>query len=259
MNKRSRISLVAAVVVLIFMYMPIVVLIGQSFNASKYGGSWKGFSLKWYTSLFNDASIIDAATNTLIIATIATIVSTVIGTAAAWALHKYKNSLQSTHYLLVYSPLIMPDVLMGISLLLLFVSMSIDLGMTTVIIAHITFCISFVAFTVMARLQDFDFKLIQAAQDLGAGNLKILFKIVLPLLAPGILAGALMAFTLSMDDFVVTFFVGGPGSTTLPVKVYSMMKHGTPAVINALSVVFMTITLSVAIIGQIITYKKSTY
>lgn len=258
MTRKRGISLLTTVLVLIFMYLPILVLVGQSFNASKYGGSWKGFSLKWYTALFNDSSIIAAATNTLIIATIATIVSTVIGTGAAWALHKYKNKIQSTHYLLIYSPLIMPDVLMGISLLLLFVSLSINLGMTTVIIAHITFCISFVTFTVMARLQDFDFKLIQAAQDLGASNFKILFKIVLPLLAPGILAGALMAFTLSMDDFVVTFFVGGPGSTTLPVKVYSMMKHGTPAIINALSVIFMAITLTIAIIGQIITYKKST-
>ena len=244
------------VAVAVFMYLPIAVLITQSFNASKFGGSWKGFSLRWYEALFNDSSVIDAAVNTLIIAAAATVFSTVIGTCAAWALHKYKTSLQNVHYLLVYAPLVMPDILMGIGLLLLFVSMSVNLGLATVILAHITFCVSFVTFTVLARLQDFDFALIQAAQDLGAGSFRIFFKIILPLLLPGIAAGALMAFTLSMDDFVVTFFVGGPGSTTLPVKVYGMMKHGTPAVINALSVVFMALTLTVAVVGQILTHKK---
>ena len=145
---------------------------------------------------------------------------------------------------------------MGISLLLMFVSIKVDLGLTTVILAHIAFCVSFVTFTVLARLQDFDFNVIQAAEDLGAGNLRIFLKIILPLLGPGIAAGAMMAFTLSMDDFVVTFFVGGPGSTTLPVKVYSMMKHGPPAIINALSVVFMALTFTVAIAGQFLTRKK---
>ena len=135
-------------------------------------------------------------------------------------------------------------------------SLKVDLGLTTVIIAHTTFCVSFVTFTVLARLQDFDFNIIQAAQDLGAGNVRIFIKIILPLLGPGIAAGAMMAFTLSMDDFVVTFFVGGPGSTTLPVKVYSMMKHGPPAIINALSVVFMALTFTVAIAGQFFTRKK---
>lgn len=151
----------------------------------------------------------------------------------------------------------MPDILMGISLLLLFVSIGADLGLATVVIAHTTFCVSYVAFTVLARLQDFDFSIIQAAQDLGAGWGRIIRQILLPLLWPGIAAGAMMAFTLSMDDFVVTFFVGGPGSTTLPVKVFSMMKHGSPAIINALSVIFMSLTFTVAIAGQIITNKKS--
>ena len=146
---------------------------------------------------------------------------------------------------------------MGISLLLMFVSLKINLGLATVIMAHITFCVSFVAFTVLARLQDFDFNLIQAAQDLGASSTRIFIKIILPLLLPGIVAGAMMAFTLSMDDFVVTFFVGGPGSTTLPVKVYSLMRHGPHDIINALSVVFMAVTFTVAIIGNLLTRKKT--
>lgn len=255
---RSRYtSLFVTLMVLVFMYLPIIMLVAQSFNESRYGGKWNGFSLKWYEALFNDASIINATINTLIVAFVATIISTSLGTCAAWALNRYRHSrLQSAHYAIIYAPMVMPDILMGISLLLLFVSLQVDLGLTTVIIAHTTFCVSFVTFTVLARLQDFDFNIIQAAQDLGAGNVRIFIKIILPLLGPGIAAGAMMAFTLSMDDFVVTFFVGGPGSTTLPVKVYSMMKHGPPAIINALSVVFMALTFTVAIAGQFFTRKK---
>ncbi|MDY6069699.1 MAG: ABC transporter permease subunit [Opitutales bacterium] len=254
--KNRYTSLLVALFVLAFMYLPIVALVAQSFNASRFGGPWKGFSLKWYEALFKDQSVIDASINTLIIALVATVISTVLGTLAAWVLNKYKGKFQNFHYSLIYAPLVVPDILMGISLLLLFVNMGFSLGMVTVIIAHVTFCVSYVTFTVLARLQDFDFSLIQAAQDLGASNFRILRKITLPLLFPGIMAGAMMAFTLSMDDFVITFFVGGPGSTTLPVKVFSMMKHGAPAIINALSVVFMGLTLTVAVIGQILTRKK---
>lgn len=251
-------SLLVTLSVIIFMYLPIVMLVTQSFNASKYGGRWTGFSLKWYDALFKDSSVINAAANTLIVAFVATLVSTAIGTCAAWVLHRYKfSTLQKAHYGLVYSPLVVPDVLMGISLLLMFVSARVELSLTTVILAHITFCVSFVTFTVLARLQDFDFNIIQAAQDLGAGGFRIFLKILLPLLGPGIAAGAMMAFTLSMDDFVVTFFVGGPGSTTLPVKVYGMMKHGPPSIINALSVIFMALTFTVAIVGQLFTRKKA--
>ncbi len=257
MNSRFT-SLILTMLVIIFMYLPIVMLITMSFNSSRYGGSWTGFSLKWYVALFKDHSVINATMNTLFVALVATFFSTIIGTLAAWVLNAYKrNNLQKMHYTLIYAPLVVPDVLMGISLLLMFVSLKVDLGLATVIMAHITFCVSYVAFTVLARLQDFDFNLIQAAQDLGASSTRIFIKIILPLLLPGIIAGAMMAFTLSMDDFVVTFFVGGPGSTTLPVKVYSMMKHGPPAIINALSVVFMAVTFTVAIIGNLLMRKKT--
>ena len=172
-------SLLVTLFVLAFMYLPIVMLVSQSFNASRYGGKWTGFSLKWYEALFNDYSVINAATNTLVIALAATFFSTIIGTCAAWTLNKYKHSkLQTLHYGLVYAPLVIPDVLMGISLLLMFVSIKVDLGLTTVILAHITFCVSFVTFTVLARLQHFDFNVIQAAEDLGAGNLRIFLKII---------------------------------------------------------------------------------
>ena len=251
-------SLFITIFVIIFMYLPIVMLVTMSFNSSRYGGKWTGFSLRWYEALFNDHSVINATMNTLFVAVAATVFSTIIGTLAAWVLNAYKNdNMQKMHYGLIYAPLVIPDVLMGISLLLMFVSLKIELGLATVIMAHITFCVSYVAFTVLARLQDFDFNLIQAAEDLGASQFRIFVKIILPLLFPGIVAGAMMAFTLSMDDFVVTFFVGGPGSTTLPVKVYSMMKHGPPAIINALSVVFMAVTFTVAIVGNLLMRKKT--
>ncbi len=249
-------SLFMTFFVMIFLYLPICMLVAQSFNESKFGGKWKGFSLKWYEALIENSGIIEASLNTLYIGLIATLVATVLGTLSAWVLHVYKSPLQKTHYSLIYAPLVMPDVLMGISLLLFFVSFGADLSLTTVICAHITFCVSFVTFVVLARLQDFDFNLIHAALDLGASWPRIVWKIILPILAPGIAAGALMSFTLSMDDFVVTFFVGGPGSTTLPVKVYSMMKHGTPTIINALSVIFMALTFTVAIIAQLLTRRK---
>lgn len=153
-------SLLVTLFVMAFMYLPIVMLVAQSFNASRYGGKWLGFSLKWYEALFRDSAVINATLNTLVIACIATLFSTAIGTCAAWVLNKYKNSrMQTIHYGIVYAPLIVPDVLMGISLLLMFVSLKIQLGMFTVILAHITFCVSFVTFTVLARLQDFDFNI----------------------------------------------------------------------------------------------------
>src|SRR5690606_1932365 len=154
--------------------------------------------------------------NTLIIALTATVVSMVFGTLAAWVLHRYRTMLQRLHYVLVYAPLVVPDILMGISLLMLFVNLHTQLGLGTVILAHTTFCISYVALVVLGRLQDFDETLLDAARDLGAGPLTVAWRILLPLLGPGIAAGGLLAFTLSVDDFVITFFTAGPGSTTLP-------------------------------------------
>ena len=251
--KPSRFPLTVATLTLIFFYVPILMLVIQSFNEARYGGMWQGFSLRWYEDLFQNEAIWRATRNTTIVAIATTIISTVLGTIAAWVLHTYQTRLQSFHNLLVYAPLVVPDILMGISLLMLFVNLGVGLGLTTIIIAHITFCTSYVALVVLGRLQDFDFTLLDAAQDLGARWPTILWRVLLPLLGPGIAAGGLLAFTLSIDDFVITFFVAGPGSSTLPVHVYSMMKHGTPTLINALSVVFMAVTFSIVILSQKLT------
>ena len=246
----SRLPLVISVLVLMFFYLPIGMLFLQSFNEAKFGGSWKGFSFRWYVELWQREDIHSAAYNTIVIALSSTLIALVLGSLAAWCLHRYLSRLQKFHYALIYSPLVVPDILMGISLLLLFVNFQIPLGMGTIVIAHTTFCISYVTLVLLARLQDFDESMIEAARDLGAGWGSIVVKILIPLLGPGLAAGGLLAFTLSVDDFVITFLVSGPGNTTLPVKIFSMMRRSSPQVINALSVIFMMVTFTIVLISQ---------
>jgi len=240
--KRSNIPLYTTVAVLVFFYLPIAVLILHSFNASRFSGAWEGFSLRWYIRLFQEPDIWHAFRNTMVVALIATTASVTLGVAAAFALHRYHTRLQRIHYIMIYTPLVVPDILMGMSLLLFFVAIGAKLGLGTIVLAHTSFCVSYVAMVVLARLQDFDFSVMEAAQDLGAGWWTATVKILLPMLAPGIAAGALLAFTLSIDDFVITFFVTGPGATTLPIQIYSMIKHGSPPLINALSTILIMVT-----------------
>ena len=255
--KRSRLPLLVTIAVLFFFYLPIIILVVNSFNASRFGTGWQGFSMRWYARLLHEPEIWRAARNSLVIALGATALSVVFGTAAAFALHRFARSrLQRFHYGLVYTPLVVPEILMGISLLMAFAAAGVRLGLGTIFLAHVTFCVSFVAMTVLARLQDFDFAVIEAAQDLGAGWGTTLRKVLLPLIAPGILAGALLAFTLSIDDFVITFFVAGPGSTTLPIRIYSMIKYGSPPLINALSTILLTVTFTAVAISQRISRSK---
>lgn len=251
--KRSRIPLYTTIGVLIFFYLPIFVLILHSFNASRFSGAWEGFSLRWYQRLFTERDIWYALRNTLIVATATALVSMVLGTIAAFALHRYHTRLQRAHYALIYTPLVVPDILMGMSLLLFFVATGVRLGLFTIFLAHTSFCVSYVAMVVLARLQDFDFAVIEAAQDLGANAWTTARKVLLPMLAPGIAAGGLLAFTLSIDDFVITFFVTGPGATTLPIQIYSMIKHGSPPLINALSTILLVVTFVIIWIVQNLT------
>jgi len=255
--KPSRFPLAVTALVLAFFYVPILILAIQSFNAAKFGGAWQGFSLRWYEELLQRQDIHRAAWNTLMVASASTAISMVLGTLAAWVIYRYARSpLQRFHYGLVYAPLVVPDILMGMSLLLFFVNLSIPLSLGTIILAHTTFCISYVAFVVLGRLQNFDDSLVDAAQDLGAGWFSIVGRVLLPLLGPGIAAGGLLAFTLSIDDFVITFLVSGPGDTTLPVKIYGMMRRSSPTVINALSVIMMAVTFTIVLISQRIMLKK---
>jgi len=249
--KRSRLPIAVTAFVMAFFYLPILILVANSFNPARFSSRWQGFSLVWYRRLFESPEIWQALKNTLIIAVSVTAVSVVLGTAAAYALHRYGASrLQKVHYTLIYQPLVVPEILMGISLLMAFVAAGVPLGLFTIFLAHITFCVSFVAMTVLGRLQDFDFSIIEAARDLGASPWQSTRKVLIPVLMPGIVAGALLAFTLSIDDFVITFFVAGPGSTTLPLRIYSMIKYGAPPLINALSTLLLAVTLTAVLVSQ---------
>jgi spermidine/putrescine transport system permease protein len=248
--RRSRLPAIVTGLLLVFFYLPILVLVVNSFNASRFGGQWDGFTLDWYRRLAAHQEIWRALVNTLVIAFTATFTSMVLGTTAAVALHRYATRLQRFHYVLIYTPLVVPEILVGISLLLFFAAIGLELGLFTIYLAHVTFCVSYVAMVVLGRLQDFDDSVLEAAQDLGAGWWTTTWKVLIPLLAPGILAGGLLAFTLSIDDFVITFFVAGPGSTTLPIRIYSMIKHGSPPLINALSTLLLALTFVAVALSQ---------
>ena len=248
--RRSRLPLVVTVAVLAFFYLPIAVLVANSFNASRFGSTWQGFTFDWYRRLLDQREIWAALEVTLVVAVTATAVSAVLGTTAALALHRYQGRLQRLHSVLVSVPLVMPEILMGMSLLLFFATVGLELGKLSIFLAHVTFCVSFVAMVVLGRLQDFDDSLLEAARDLGATAAAAAWRVLLPLLAPGIAAGALLAFTLSIDDFVITFFVAGPGATTLPIRIYSMIKHGSPPLINALSTLLLAVTFTTVWLSQ---------
>ncbi len=256
--KKSRFPLVVTIGVLVFFYLPIVFLVVNSFNASRFPSKWAGFSVKWYERLVEREDLIAALFTSLKVAVIASVASMVLGTSAAFALHQYKSKLQKFHRLLMTAPLVLPDILMGMSLLLLFISLGMNLSLLTVTLAHVTFCMSYVTLVVLARLDGFDFTLLDAARDLGASRWTALRKITLPLLAPGILAGGLLAFTLSIDDYVVTFFVKGPGSDTLPTLVYSMIKKSRELpVINALSTILLLVTFAAVALSQRLTRRPA--
>jgi spermidine/putrescine transport system permease protein len=244
--------------VLLFLYLPLGVLVVNSFNASKYGGRWDGFTLGWYEKLRKDEATLAALGNTLKIAALATGVSTLLGTLAAWCLHRYRSRLQSLHLLVTELPLAVPDIWIGVALQLFFIQAGWDLGFGTVLAAHVTFCLCYVTALMVGRLQGFDMQLVDAARDLGAGPVQVALRIVLPVLLPGMIAAGLMAFILSVDDFVITFFVSGPGGATLPAKVYAMARTSrNMPVINALSTILILATLLTALLGQRFLKPKS--
>jgi spermidine/putrescine transport system permease protein len=243
--------------VFLFLYLPILLLVVYSFNDSKLNLTWVGFTTKWYGALFQNEVLLRAFQNSLIVAGATTLLSVFLGTTAAWLLHRYKFPAQQLIGLLIFIPMVMPEVLMGTSLLVLFVSLGIPLGFGTLIVAHTTFCFPFVLVGVQARLQGLDPSLEEAAQDLGATPLKAFWLVIIPYLMPAIVAGALMAFTLSFDEYIVTIFTSGAESQTLPLKVYGMVRVGLNPQLNALSTLFIGITALLVIGSQIFTRKKT--
>lgn len=227
----------------LFLYLPIAVVIIFSFNTSKMNILWEGFTFQWYGSFFQNRSLMDALMNTLIIAVASTAISTVIGTIGAVGMGKYRYFGKDIIDYLLYIPVVIPEVVLGIALLCVFSICQIPLGLFSITIAHATFCIPFVVITVRARLAGFDGFLEEAAMDLGANRFQTFMKVTLPLLLPGVISGALLAFSLSLDDVIISFFVSGPNSITLPVKIFSMVKTGVTPEVNALSTIIMLVVM----------------
>lgn len=241
-----------AVAIFAFLYLPILILIIYSFNSNKVVGVWEGFSVRWYQELFNDRAIASAFKNSMWVAFWSTLFSTILGTMAALVLERYRFRGRTVYDGALYLPIIIPDIVMALSTLLFFVMVGVALSRYTIVIAHIAFNISFVAVIVRARLSSMDDNLEEAAADLGANEWATFRRVTLPLLMPGIVAGALLAFTLSLDDFVITFFVSGPGSTTLPVRVYSMIKFGVTPEVNAISTLMLVGSTLLVIISLVL-------
>lgn len=241
--RRASILLAAwTAAVFAFLYLPIALVIVYSFNSSKQAVVWRGFSLAAYAQLWHDHQLLDASINSLIIASITTAASVVLGTGAAWMLYRYRFAGLRTINALLAIPLIIPEVVMGVSLLALFIVMRLTVGYTTVIIAHITFCFPFVAIGVRARLDGLDPALEEAAQDLGATPAGAFFRVIVPYLMPAIISGALLAFALSMDEFIVTSFTASPQAYTLPMRIYGRAKRGLDPSLNAVSAMFVLFT-----------------
>lgn len=251
--KHSPLSLkIAAAVLYAFLWLPILIVVIFSFNASRFGVAWGGFTTKWYRALAENSQALDAMKNTLLLATISTLVSTTLGTMLGYGLSRFKTRATKAANTLLYIPVFIPDIVMAVSLLLFYSLLRrwlgfFQLGLSTMILAHVTFQIPFVAIVVRSRLQGLDPALEEAAHDLGANSLQTFFHVTLPMMLPGVIAGALLAFTLSLDDFVVSFFTSGPGSTTLPILIYSSVKRGLTPEINALS----TLIVAASILGTI--------
>src|SRR5215217_3393470 len=233
----------------VFLYAPILMMVLFSFNSTRSTQIWTGFSTEWYGELIRDQTILDAFRISMIVGVTATAIATVIGTLTALALTRYRFRSKTIADSMIYAATVMPEIVVGVSLLVFFVAAGFALGITTIIIAHVAFTSSFVTIVVRARLSGMDRSIEEAAQDLGASPVQTFLRVTLPLILPGVMAGALLAFTLSFDDFVITFFVAGVGSSTLPLQIYSMIKFGVSPVINALSTVVMVSTM-ILILGS---------
>lgn len=243
--------------IFLFLYAPIVTLIVLSFNASRTRAKWGGFTTRWYVSLFRNDAIMNALLNTLTIALIASLTATVIGTIACIAIINMKKKSRAIWMGITNVPMLNADIVTGISLMLLFLSLGLKFGYGTILLSHITFCIPYVILSVMPRMKQFNTSTFEAALDLGAGPVYSFFKVVLPDILPGVLSGFLMAFTMSLDDFIITHFTKGAGVDTLSTKIYTEVKKGIKPEMYALStLIFITVLILLLLINKAPADKK---
>lgn len=233
-----------------FLYIPILVLIVFSFNEARQTAVWQGFTTKWYASLAQNQKILKSVQNSLVVAGVTTVVATIVGTLAALAMGRHSFRGKGATQAMLYLPIVIPEIVTGAALVTFFGVLKFRLGLTTVILAHIAFSISYVAIVVRARMAGFDRSLEEASMDLGAGPFQTFWRVTLPVLLPGILAGALLVFTISIDDYVITSFVAGVGATTLPLQIYSMVKVGVTPEVNAVSTLLIVVTVIMIVAAQ---------
>lgn len=239
-----------------FLYLPIVVLVIYSFNDTRYSSNWQGFTFKWYDALRHNRQLLDSLVNSLAVALLSSTVATAIGTLAAVAFQRYRFPGRRLLYGLLFVVMMSPDIVMGISLLMLFILVRLEPGFLTLVLSHITFCLPFVAVTIYARIADFDPNVIEAAKDLGASEYQAFRHVILPMLLPAVVSGWLLSFTLSLDDVIVSFFVTGPTFEILPLKIYSMVRLGVKPEVNALSTLLFAITLVTVFVSHLLVKEK---
>jgi putrescine transport system permease protein len=255
--KPSRFDATVLALCFAFLYAPIVILVVYSFNASRLVTVWGGFSLNWYQVMWSNQGLMDAAWITARVGVLSATLGTILGTLAALALVRFNRFPGRMLFSgMIYAPLVMPEVITGLSLLLLFVAMGVDRGFWTVVIAHTTFTMCYVAIVVQSRLLTFDRSLEEAALDLGCPPVKTFFRITLPLILPAVLAGWMLAFSLSLDDLVIASFTTGPGATTLPIKIYSQVRLGVTPEINAICTILIAL-VTLGVIAASISTKRA--
>ncbi|OOF68345.1 spermidine/putrescine ABC transporter permease PotC [Rodentibacter caecimuris] len=243
-------------VVYAYLYIPIIILVTNSFNADRYGLTWKGFSWNWYERLFNNDTLIQAAWHSVTIAFFAATLATIIGGLTAIALYRYRFRGKQAVSGMLFIVMMSPDIVMSVSLLALFMIIGISLGFWSLLLAHVTFCLPYVTVTIFSRLNGFDTRMLEAAKDLGASEITILRKIIFPLALPAIVSGWLLSFTISLDDVVVSSFVSGVSYEILPLRIFSLVKTGVTPEVNALATIMIVLSLALVILSQLITRKN---
>ena len=244
-------------VVYAYLYIPIIILVTNSFNEDRYGLSWKGFSWNWYERLFNNDTLIQAAFHSVTIAFFAATLATIVGGLTAIALYRYRFRGKQAVNGMLFIVMMSPDIVMAVSLLALFMVVGISVGFWSLLLAHVTFCLPYVTVTIFSRLNGFDARVLEAAKDLGASEVTILRKIILPLALPAVVSGWLLSFTISLDDVVVSSFVSGVSYEILPLRIFSLVKTGVTPEVNALATIMIVLSLGLVILSQLVTRKNN--
>ena len=244
-------------VVYAYLYIPIIILVTNSFNEDRYGLSWKGFSWNWYERLFNNDTLIQAAFHSVTIAFFAATLATIVGGLTAIALYRYRFRGKQAVSGMLFIVMMSPDIVMAVSLLALFMVVGISLGFWSLLLAHVTFCLPYVTVTIFSRLNGFDARMLEAAKDLGASEVTILRRIILPLALPAVVSGWLLSFTISLDDVVVSSFVSGVSYEILPLRIFSLVKTGVTPEVNALATIMIVLSLGLVILSQLVTRKNN--